>query len=77
MGQEHGLLISPLLALMRDQIRAAERLGIRAATINSSNYKDRLQVQEHIHSGEVDVLLFSPERLANEDFLQGTLLPIA
>ena len=71
------LLISPLLALMRDQIRAAERLGIRAATINSSNYKDWLQVQEQIRSGDVDVLLVSPERLANEDFLQGTLVPMA
>ena len=71
------LLISPLLALMRDQIRAAERLGIRAVTINSSNYKAWLQIRDQIHSGEVDVLLFSPERLANEDFLQGTLLPIA
>jgi ATP-dependent DNA helicase RecQ len=71
------LLISPLLALMRDQVRAAERLGIRAVTINSSNYKAWLQIRDQIHSGEVDVLLVSPERLANEDFLQGTLLPIA
>ena len=71
------LLISPLLALMRDQIRAAERLGIRAATINSSNYDDWLQVQDQILSGSVDVLLVSPERLANEDFLQSTLLPMA
>jgi hypothetical protein len=70
------LLISPLLALMRDQVRAAERLGIRAVTINSSNYKAWLQIRDQIHSGEVDVLLVSPERLANEDFLQGTLLPI-
>ena len=62
------LLISPLLALMRDQIRAAERLGIRAATINSSNYNDWLQVQDQILSGSVDVLLVSPERIANEAF---------
>jgi ATP-dependent DNA helicase RecQ len=71
------LLISPLFALMRDQVRAAERLGIRAVTIDSSNYKAWLQIRNQIHSGEVDVLLVSPERLANEDFLQGTLLPIA
>ena len=71
------LLISPLLALMRDQVRAAERLDVRAVTINSSNYKAWTQIQDQIHSGEVDVLLVSPERLANEDFLQGTLLPMA
>jgi ATP-dependent DNA helicase RecQ len=71
------LLISPLLALMRDQVRAAERLGVRAVTINSSNYKAWSQIRDQIHSGDVDVLLVSPERLANEDFLQGTLLPMA
>ena len=71
------LLISPLLALMRDQVRAAERLGVRAATINSSNRDDWAQVRAQVLSGDVDVLLVSPERLANEDFLQDTLLPMA
>ena len=72
-----ALLISPLLALMRDQVRAAERLGVRAATINSSNREDWPQVRQRVVSGGVDVLLVSPERLANEDFLQDTLLPMA
>ncbi len=72
-----ALLISPLLALMRDQVRAAERLGVRAATINSSNREEWAQVREQVSSGGVDVLLVSPERLANEDFLQDTLLPMA
>lgn len=71
------LLISPLLALMRDQVRSAERLGVRAATINSSNQDDWAQVRAQVLSGDVDVLLVSPERLANEDFLQDTLLPMA
>lgn len=72
-----ALLISPLLALMRDQVRAAERLGVRAATINSSNREDWAQVREQVLNGGADVLLVSPERLANEDFLQHTLLPMA
>lgn len=71
------LLISPLLALMRNQIRAAERIGIRAATINSSNREDWKAVQERLLAGEVDILLISPERLANDDFRENVLLPVA
>ncbi|MCY4068313.1 MAG: RecQ family ATP-dependent DNA helicase [Acidimicrobiaceae bacterium] len=62
------LLVSPLLALMRNQIEAAERLGVRAATINSSNSDEWAEVTEQIYAEEVDVLLISPERLANQQF---------
>ncbi|MCY4293772.1 MAG: RecQ family ATP-dependent DNA helicase [Acidimicrobiaceae bacterium] len=62
------LLVSPLLALMRNQIEAAERLGVRAATINSSNSDEWAEVTEQIYADEVDVLLISPERLANQQF---------
>ena len=64
------LLISPLLSLMRNQILAAEKLGIRAATIHSQNIEDWDQVKAEIKVNKVDVLMISPERLANEDFLK-------
>ena len=71
------LLISPLLALMRNQIQAAERIGVRAATINSSNREEWEEVQEQLLAGQVDILLISPERLANDDFRENMLLPVA
>src|SRR3954469_3758504 len=62
------LLISPLLSLMRNQLLAAERLGIRAVTIHSQNVDDWQEVEQRIKANEVDLLMVSPERLANEDF---------
>ncbi|BBO66914.1 ATP-dependent DNA helicase RecQ [Desulfosarcina alkanivorans] len=76
-GAGAALLISPLLSLMRNQILAAERIGIRAATINSSNRDDWEQVRQQLHDGLVDILLISPERLANDDFREKVLLPVA
>ena len=71
------LLISPLLALMRNQIEAAGRIGVRAETINSSNREEWLRVEGALLRNAIDVLLISPERLANDDFLTRCLLPIA
>jgi len=62
------LLISPLLSLMRNQVAAAERMGVRAATRNSSNTKDWPDIHARIWSDELDILLISPECLANEKF---------
>jgi len=76
-GSGSTLIVSPLLALMRNQVAAAHRLKIKAATINSSNSSDWAQIQDQILNDEIDALLISPERLANEDFLTTTLLPIA
>src|SRR5689334_22925239 len=59
------VIISPLLALMRNQIEAAERAGIRAVTINSTNIEQWQESHAQIAAGEVDVLLVSPERLNN------------
>ncbi len=67
-GNGPALLISPLLALMRNQIAAAERMGVRAATINSDNVRDWTQVKAKLARGEIDILLISPERLANKRF---------
>ncbi len=76
-GNGPALLISPLLALMRNQIAAAERMGVRAATINSDNVDDWSQVEAKLAHGEVDILLISPERLANERFRTQVLAGIA
>lgn len=63
-----ALLISPLLALMRNQIAAAERMGVRAETINSENRDNWTSVEAKLAKGEIDILLISPERLADERF---------
>ncbi len=73
-GAGPSVIISPLLALMRDQIAAAARAGIRAVTINSANTGEWEQVHADIAAGEVDVLLCSPERLNNPAF-RDTVLP--
>jgi ATP-dependent DNA helicase RecQ len=62
------ILVSPLLALMRDQVAAAARAGVRAVSINSSNAHEWADVLEKLRNDEVDVLLVSPERLNNPAF---------
>ena len=71
------LLVSPLLALMRNQIAAAERMGVRAETINSDNVEEWDRVEKAARAGAVDILLISPERLANERFRDRVLADIA
>ncbi|WP_435070260.1 RecQ family ATP-dependent DNA helicase [Amycolatopsis thermoflava] len=73
-GAGPTVIISPLLALMRNQIAAAGRAGIHAATMNSANQQEWDDVQARIAAGEIDVLLVSPERLNNPDF-RDTVLP--
>jgi ATP-dependent DNA helicase RecQ len=67
------LVVSPLLALMRDQVAAAERVGLRAVTVNSANVDDWQRVFDALAADEVDVLLVSPERLANPRFADRAL----
>ncbi len=67
-GSGPTLLVSPLLALMRNQIEAAQRMGVRAETINSTNQADWDLVRGRLAEGAVDLLLISPERLANPKF---------
>ena len=71
------LLVSPLLSLMRNQIASAQNIGVRAETINSSNVANWPRIERGLHRGEFDVLLISPERLGNDDFVSRCLLPIA
>lgn len=67
-GAGPTLVVSPLIALMRDQVAAAARAGLRAATLNSGNVGEWSAVEEGLRSGDIDVLLVSPERLANPGF---------
>ena len=67
-GSGPTLVVSPLLALMRNQVAAADKAGIRAATINSANIDDWREIEARIHADEIDVLLISPERLNNPRF---------
>jgi ATP-dependent DNA helicase RecQ len=62
------LIVSPLLALMRDQVDAATKAGLNAATINSSNIDDWDEILTAVRANELDALLVSPERLANPKF---------
>jgi ATP-dependent DNA helicase RecQ len=76
-GAGPAILVSPLLSLMRNQIAAAERMGVRATTINSTNTDEWQKVAKQVTQNEVDILLISPERLASEGFLETVLNPIA
>ena len=76
-GAGPTLIVSPLLALMRNQIVAAERLGIRALTIDSTNRSDWDGLTRSILADEADAVLISPERLANDEFVRNVLLPIS
>jgi len=71
------IIVSPLLALMRNQIEAANRLGIRAETINSTNQDNWTQISAAMLADEVAAILISPERLSNEEFVGEVLLPVA
>lgn len=68
-GAGPALLVSPLLSLMRNQIAAAERMGVRAATIHSDNRSDWDEIESRVLNNAVDILLISPERLANDRFV--------
>jgi ATP-dependent DNA helicase RecQ len=72
-GTGPTVIVSPLLALMRNQVEAAVRAGIHARTINSANLEEWEQVHKEIDSGAVDVLLVSPERLNNPGFRDNVL----
>ncbi len=76
-GMGPAILISPLLALMRNQIAAAERMGVRAVTIHSGNRDDWQAIEEAIARNEVDILLIHPKRLMNDQFNTQVLARIA
>ena len=73
-GSGPALLISPLLSLMRDQIMAAQRMGVRSGSIHSGNTLEHPNVEMKLRGNEIDILLVTPERLSNNDF-RGRVLP--
>ena len=76
-GVGPALLISPLLALMRNQVAAAERMGVRACRITSDNQEHWRDVEESLRRDDVDILLISPERLGNDYFRTEVLAEIS
>ncbi|MFI1953048.1 RecQ family ATP-dependent DNA helicase [Streptomyces xinghaiensis] len=76
-GSGPTVIVSPLLALMRNQVESAARAGIRARTINSANPEEWDVIHEEIERGETDVLLISPERLNSVDFRDQVLPRLA
>ena len=72
-GKGPAILVSPLLSLMRNQIAAAERMGVKAKTINSDNEERWHEIENAVRRDKVDILLISPERLANERFNEEVL----
>lgn len=77
MGTGPALLVSPLLSLMRNQIDAAKRMGLRAVKVTSDNRAEWGDIFEKITRKEIDILLISPERLSNEEFKEQVLSKIA
>ncbi len=76
-GMGPTIIVSPLLALMRNQIESAQRLGVVAETMNSTNQNDWQAVTRRVLNNKIDCLLISPERLANDSFIETVLQPIA
>ncbi|GII91775.1 RecQ family ATP-dependent DNA helicase [Sinosporangium siamense] len=77
LGEGPTVIVSPLLALMRNQIAAAEGAGVHAVTVNSANPEEWEQIYAQVAEGVVDVLLVSPERLNNPDFRDNVLPELA
>jgi ATP-dependent DNA helicase RecQ len=76
-GRGATVIVSPLLALMRNQVAAAQRAGVHAATINSGNVTEWDDIHRRVAAGELDVLLVSPERLNNPEFRDNVLPALA
>ncbi len=76
-GKGPTVVISPLLALMNNQIEAAEGLGLIATTVNSQNRDSWEQIYEQLANNDIDLLLISPERLGNNDFIEKVMKRIS
>ena len=71
-GRKRGftLIISPLLALMHNQVESAQKLGLQVETINSANVDEWDEIAQNLKQDRIDALIISPERLANAEFRQ-------
>ena len=74
-GNGPALLISPLLSLMRNQVEAARRMGLKAEAIHSENPTDHARIEAAFLNDQVDILLITPERFANQRFSTQVLAP--
>ncbi|MCD9556765.1 RecQ family ATP-dependent DNA helicase [Photobacterium carnosum] len=72
-----ALLVSPLLALMRNQVEAARRMGLKAEAIHSDNRDEHSRIEHEFIKNKIDILLVTPERLGNQNFRNNVLAPIA
>ncbi len=74
-----AVVVSPLIALMQDQVEALRQLGVRAAALNSSvPYAEAVEIERQMRAGEIDLIYVAPERLLSEAFLtQLTRCPLA
>lgn len=76
-GSGPALLVSPLLALMRNQVEAARRMGLRAEAIHSDNASEHADIEQRFVADDVDILLITPERLGNNHFNLEVLAKVA
>lgn len=76
-GSGPALLVSPLLALMRNQVEAARRMGLRAEAIHNENDSEHADIEQRFVANEVDILLITPERLGNAHFSREILAKVA
>ncbi|MBZ2191164.1 DEAD/DEAH box helicase [Pseudoalteromonas arctica] len=72
-----ALLVSPLIALMRNQVDAARRMGLQAEAIHSDNKSEHRRIEADFRNNDIDILLVTPERLGNEVFSTTVLAPMA
>lgn len=72
-GKGPVILVSPLLSLMRNQIEAATRMGVKAFSITHENDSQSDEIQSLMAQDKVDILIISPERLSNLDFKEKIL----
>jgi ATP-dependent DNA helicase RecQ len=76
-GMGPTIIVSPLLALMRNQVDAAVRLGLDAVRWDSTNREERPNILRRLQANEIDVLFIHPKQFSNQDFLDDVLAPIA
>nr|WP_075518725.1 RecQ family ATP-dependent DNA helicase [Moritella viscosa]SHN97580.1 ATP-dependent DNA helicase RecQ [Moritella viscosa] len=76
-GKGPALLVSPLISLMRNQVEAARKMGLKAEAIHNDNKGEHSRIEDAFTRNEIDILLVTPERLGNQKFKNNVLAPVA